>query len=212
VLETGPNSGLDQAFTFWGDEAILASVKQPLLPSIMSLEMLCVTKTRPILDAIVVPNLEQFNYTSSYRGDLPSVALIGFKSKFTNVRQLSFSRSERLNSMFHGDVMRFCEAFTGVHHVKLDVEDWPYLFAPSPIGLVPGLNSHIRYPVDLWTELRSLTFNRLHSNWLIGGQLMAWLVHRRASSLQRLHMKVKDPIMVKLFKALTDVTFCYMNV
>jgi len=161
-------------------------------PSLMSLEMVCVTKTRPILNAIVAPNLEQFNYTSSHRDDLPSFAFSGFRSKFTNVRQLSFSRSTPLDAMSHDDIMRFCEAFPGVHHVKLDEEDWPYLFDPPPIRTVPGLDSHIRYPVDLWTELKSLTFNGLRSKWLTGGQFLAWLVHRRASSLQQLHVKVKS--------------------
>ena len=160
-------------------------------PSLMSLEMLRVTKTRPILDAIVTPKLEQFNCTSSHHDDLPSVILSGFRSKFANVRQLSFSCPETLGSMFHDDVMCFCEVFPGVHHVELNGLNWPYLFEPSPIRTIPGLNSHIRYPVDLWTELKGFTFNGLHSNWVNHDQLVAWLVHRRASSLQQLHVKVK---------------------
>ena len=162
-------------------------------PSLMSLEMVRVTKTRPILDAIVAPNLEQFNYTPSYRDDSLSVAFSGFRSKFTNVRQLSFSRfgSWDVSEFLLGDAMCICEAFSGVHHVELDGEDWPYLFEPPSSQLEPGSNSDIRYPMDLWTELTSLTFRGLHSKWLKRGQLMDWLVHRRALGLQRLHVKVK---------------------
>jgi len=160
-------------------------------PSLMSLEMDRVTKTRPILDAIVAPNLEQFNYTPLYRDDSLSVALSGFGSKFANVRQLSFSRSERVPVPLYGDTMRICEAFPGVHHVELNGEDWPYLFSPPPIQFEPGPNSHILYPMDLWTELKSLTFNGLHSKWLKHGQLMDWLVYRRALGLQQVHVKIK---------------------
>ena len=161
------------------------------LPSLMSLEILCVKRTRPILDAIVAPNLEQFKCTSTYFDDSPRVLLSRFRSKFANVRQLSFSRLEGASALYHDDVMRFCEAFPGVHHVELDGKNWPHLFDPPPIQTVPGLDYHIRYPVDLWTELKSLTLNGLHSTWVDGDQLVAWLVHRRASSLQQLHVKVK---------------------
>jgi len=162
-------------------------------PSLMSLEMVDVTKTRPFLDAIVAPNLE--HYTSSRCGDSPSVAFSGFGSKFINVRQLSFSRSNMMDmpDLLVGDATSLCEAFPGVHHVELNGEDWPYLFDPSPIPSEPDPNSHIRYPVDLWTELESLTFNGLHSEWLEPDRLTAWLVHRRAISLRQLHVKVKGP-------------------
>ena len=158
-------------------------------PSLMSLELVEVTKARPFLDAIVAPNLEQLKYNSSCYDDLPSVTFSGFSSKFANVRQLSFFRY----GMWHtpdlpdGDATCLCEAFPGVHHVELDGGDWPYLFEPDP-------NSHIQYPMDLWTELESLAFHsRLHFEWLEPDKLTAWLVHRRALNLQRLHVKVKGP-------------------
>ena len=162
-------------------------------PSLMSLKMVCVTKPRLILDAIVAPNLEQFNYTSSHYDDSPSVALSGLRSKFTSVRQLSFSLSGRwgVPELLHGDALGFCEAFPDVHHVELDGENWSHLFDPPSIRSESGPSFHFQYPVDLWTELESLTFNGLHSKWLKRGQLMAWLVHRRALGLQQLRMKIK---------------------
>ena len=180
--------------SFTGDtEAFLLQTNSICFPSLMSLELDRVTKTRPILDAIVAPYLEQFNYTFLHCDDSPSVALSGFGSKFTNVRQLSLSRSGRWDGreVHRVDALPFCEAFPGVHHVELDGVDWPYLFDPSPIQSEPGPNSHIRYPIDLWTELKSFTFNGLHDEWLKHDQPMAWLVHRRASGLQQLHVKVK---------------------
>ena len=157
-------------------------------PSLMWLEMDHVTKTRPILAAIVVPNLEQFNYSPSQYDDSVSVAFGGFRSKFTNVRQLSFSGRWGVR---HSDTMRLCEAFPGVHHVELIGQNWPFLFDPPPIQFEPGSDSHIRFPMDFWTELKSLTFNGLHPKWLEHDRFTAWLVHRRASSPQQLHVKVK---------------------
>ena len=132
-------------------------------PSLMSLEMVCVTNTGPILNAFVAPNLEQFNYTASEQDNFLSVALSGFRSKFTNVRRLSLARSGRVGILFDGDGVRFCEAFRGVHHMELDGEDWPYLFNLPWIRIEPDPNAHIRYPMDLWTELKSVTFHGLHS-------------------------------------------------
>ena len=157
-------------------------------PSLLSLEMVRVTKTRLILDAIVAPSLEQFNYTRSQDGDSPSVAFGGFRSKFTNVRQLSFSGGWGVH---HSDAMCLCEAFPGVHHVELVGQNWPFLFDPPPIQFEPGSDSHIRYPMDFWTELKSLTFNGLHPKWLEHDQFTTWLVRRRTSSPQQLHVKVK---------------------
>ena len=95
--------------------------------------------------------------------------------------------------LLDGDAISLCEAFPGAHHVELDGGDWPYLFDPPSIRSESGPNSHIRYPMDLWTGLESLTFNRLHSRWLEPDLLTAWLVHRRVLSLQQLHVKVKGP-------------------
>ena len=153
-------------------------------PSLMSLHMVRVTKARLILDAIVAPNLEQFNYSRSCFDDSLSVTFGGF-TKFTNVRQLSFSEAWGVH---HSDAMRLCEAFPGVHHVYLVGGDWHFLFDHPPIQSDP--KSHIQCPMDFWTELKSLTFHGLHPIWLEHDQLTAWLVHRRASSPQQLHVKV----------------------
>ena len=174
-------------------------------PSLVSLEVdFYGSQIRPFLDAIVVPNLEQFDYISSGPDDLPSATFSGFSSKFTNVCQLSFSRSGRpgIPELLDGDAMSLCEAFPGVRHVGLDGENWPYLFNPLPIRAESSDNSHIRCPMDLWTKLESLTFNRLHSKWLEPDQLMAWLVHRQALSLQQLHVKVKGTCHSKVIQGI----------
>ena len=140
-------------------------------PSLVSLEIDNATYLRPILDAIVAPNLEQVNCSNCEHA--PSVTLSGSRSKFTNVRQLSFSCRREL---FHEDSMGFCEAFPGVH-VELDGVDLPYIFEPPSIQFQHGHNSDPLYPMDLWTELKSLTFNGLHSNWLRDDWLVDWLDH-----------------------------------
>ena len=171
-------------------------------PSLMSLEMVRVTKIGPILDAIVAPNLEQVN--CSHCDESLSDSLSGFGSKFTNVRQLSFSRSGRwgLSELSPRDTMRFCEAFPGVHHVELDGGDWPYIFYSPWNRFEESSNSHIQCPMDLWTELKSLTFNGLDPLWQKGSGLFAWLDRRRASSPQQLHVKVKRPHPTKVDQSL----------
>ena len=62
----------------------------------------------------------------------------------------------------------------------------PYLFAPR----ANQENSRVRCPMDLWTELKSLTFQGLHPNWLKPNQLSAWLADRQALGLRQLHMKI----------------------
>ena len=163
-------------------------------PSLVLLEMDGVTETRPILDAIVAPNLKEVNCSRCY--DSPSVTSSESRSKFTNVRRLSLSCSV-CAELHYGDAVRFCESFPGVHHVKLDAEDWPYLFNPPSSQLEPGRNSDNRYPMDLWTELKSLTFKGLHSEWLRYDQPTTWLVHRRALGQQQLHVKVKESCRVQ---------------
>ncbi|KIM56794.1 hypothetical protein SCLCIDRAFT_1220069 [Scleroderma citrinum Foug A] len=163
-------------------------------PSLVLLEMDGVTETRPILDAIVAPNLKEVNCSRCY--DSPSVTSSESRSKFTNVRRLSLSCSV-CAELHYGDAVRFCESFPGVHHVELDAEDWPYLFNPPSSQLEPGRNSDNRYPMDLWTELKSLTFKGLHSEWLRYDQPTTWLVHRRALGQQQLHVKVKESCRVQ---------------
>ena len=157
-------------------------------PSLMSLHVVRVTKARLILDAIVAPNLEQFDFCRLRCDDSLSVTFGGF-TKFTNVRKLSVSGAWSVHH--HSDAMRLCEGFPGVHHVYLVGEDWPFLFDYPPIQSEPGPNSHIQYPMDFWTELKSLTFHGLHPVWLKHDQFTAWLVRRRASSPQQLHVKVQ---------------------
>ena len=150
-------------------------------PSLKILEISCLAKARQFINAIIAPNLEQLKYTSSLSDDPPSVALHGFRSKFTSVRHLSFCGVE----LHHDDVIALCEAFPGVRHVELETNVLPHFFDPELS------NARTHRPIDLWTELKSLTLCGLHLKWLEPNKLSAWLFDRRALGLRKLHVKLE---------------------
>jgi len=155
-------------------------------PSLKILEISCPTITRQFMDAIMAPNLAQFKYSSSSSDDLSSVALGGFCSKFTSVRDLSFSctKIRWTPELLYADAIALCEAFPGVRHVELSTSLLPHFFDPTLN------NARARRPIDLWTELESLTFWGLRSKWLEPNQLSSWLADRQALGLRKLHVKL----------------------
>ena len=159
------------------------------LPLLKILEINCVKSAGEFLNAIVAPNLEQVEYGPS-SNDPPSVALNGLNTKFNNVRHLYFTQSSQDSRFFepkYTDLITLCKVFPGIRHVELlGIEQLPYLFDPPP----NQPNSHVRCPIDLWTELESLAFQGLHPNWLEPNQLSAWLADRQALGLRRLHVKI----------------------
>jgi len=150
------------------------------LPSLKLLEISFLTRARQFINAIMAPNLERFKYTSG-SGNLPSVALRGFRSKFTSVRHLSFCGAELL----YADTIALCEAFPGVRHVELKTKGLPHFFDPD-LSDAP-----VYRPIDLWTELETLTLCGLHPKWLEPNQFSAWLFDRQALGMRRLHVKLE---------------------
>ena len=131
-------------------------------PSLKMLKMACLEKERQILDAIVAPNLERFEYTS-FDFDSPLfIILRGFRSKFTNVHHLSFDRPKNTSTpgLSFADAIAFYEAFPGVRHVELKTNQLSLLFDPTL------RNTRTGRPIVLWTELESLTLCGLHPKWL----------------------------------------------
>jgi len=137
------------------------------------------------MDAIMAPNLERFNYTSG-SDDPPSEALRGFSSKFTSVRVLSFycTKVRWAPELLCADAIALCEAFPGVRHVELRADLLPRFFDPTLN------NARARRPIDLWTELESLTLLGLRSKWLEPNQLLSWFADRQALGLRKLHVKL----------------------
>ena len=156
------------------------------IPSLRMLEISCLAKARQFMDAIVTAKIEQFKYTSFDSDDPPFVTLRGFGSKFTNVRYLSFDRPKCMDTpeLCYADAIALCEAFPGVCHVELKTNQLPHLFDPTPS------NTRARCPIDIWTELESLTLCGLHPKWLEPNQFSFWLVHRHALGLRKLHVKL----------------------
>ena len=156
------------------------------LPSLKILEISCLAKAGQYMDAIVAPILERFIYTSFDSDDAPSAAWRGFRSKFINVRHLSFDcrKDTTTRKLLHSDAIALCEAFPGVRHVKLKTNQLPHLFDPTLN------NARARRPIDLCAELESLTLCGLHPKWLKPNQFSAWLVDRQALGLRKLHVKL----------------------
>jgi len=156
------------------------------IPSLKVLEISCLAKTRRFMNAIVAPNVEQFTYTSFDADDPPSVVFRGLRSKFTNVRHLSFYRPKTKSTpeLLYADAIALCEAFPGVHHVELNTDQLSHFFDPTLS------NARARRPIDLWTELESLTLCGLHPKWLEPNQFSAWLVDRQALGLRKLYVKL----------------------
>ena len=106
----------------------------------------------------------------------------------------------------HADVSALCEAFPGVRHVELSGADkLPFLFDSTP---PPTLGSAGR-PIDLWTELESLTLHGLPLKWLERDQFSAWVVGRQALGLRRLHVKLMNLPPFNLRNINCDFTLLY---
>jgi len=154
-------------------------------PSLKTLEISRLAKARQFMDAIIAPNLERFKHTYSGSGDQPSVALGGLCSKFTSVRHLSLYHTQHMCApkQLYTDAIAVCEAFPGVRHVELKTNRLPHFFDPTLN------NACARRPIDLWTELESLTICG-HPKWLEPDPFSAWLVDRQALGLRKLHVKL----------------------
>ena len=68
--------------------------------------------------------------------------------------------------------------------MELKTDQLSHFFGPTPN------NPCARRPIDLWTELESLTFGGLHLNWPEPNQFSAWPADRQALGLRKLHVKL----------------------
>ena len=155
-------------------------------PSLKMLEISDLEKASQFMDAIIAPNLERFKYTYSGSDDPPSIVLGGLRSKFTSVRHLSLCHilNRDIPELLHADAIVLCEVFPGVRHVEFETNQFRHFFDPTLD------NARTRCPIDLWTELESLTICGVQPSWLEPYQFSAWLVDRKALGLRQLHVKL----------------------
>ncbi|KAL4072023.1 hypothetical protein J3A83DRAFT_4238138 [Scleroderma citrinum] len=168
------------------------SIQFPVLKTLI----LVVSRTNKLLQAIVAPNLEHFDYRFDYEGIgsgslPPSVIFHGLGHKFTSVRRISFPDITMDHRSDHDpNALPLCEAFPNVRHVECGPQDLTgFLMACLDAKL-----THTLYPIDFWKDLQSLTLrgrSDLWSDWYEGlNQLPGWLIQRQRSDLPLLHIKL----------------------
>ena len=155
--------------------------------------ILWVSRTKELLQAIVAPNLEHFEYRSEYPDDLPSVVFDGLGPKFARVHRVSFFNFNTARRLLDHDhsALPLCEAFPNMRHVELSLQDLAGLFVPVSPYMVES--THSQYLIDLWKNLQSLTLHRPSDDWVKRhDQLSGWLMQRQKSSLPLLRIKLTD--------------------
>ena len=183
-----PTQALTELWLSKFTEPFLLQPNSIHFPLLKILKITCVERTREFLNAIVTPNLEEFEYSPFPEHPL-SFALDGLGDKFNKVRYLHFSPTGglRFNEDYYADLTPIFEVFPGIRHAEFAEANWLSSLFDPPLNQA---NSRARRPINLWTELESLTFHGLHPVWLKSDQLSAWLVDRRALGLRRLHVKL----------------------
>ena len=138
-------------------------------------------KPKEILEAIVAPKLEYFEYSARMH-DLVSVIFGSLGSKYSNVRQLTFHLDHRVvPHLDHVDAEAVCLAFSGIRHATI----WPaelecfFLFIDDSC------------PADHWTSLEHLTINTGDIGAESSAVLNAFVhwINRRVGERHRLHVK-----------------------
>lgn len=136
-----------------------------------------------LLEAIVAPKLEQFEFSRAF--DMLPVykAFDGPTSKFNNVRHIVFAASPSRDVARHGAfdlAQEFCYVFPGVRHAKIHMQYLRPLFYPcQTVG-------HPHIPVDNWTRLESLEIQDLDVN-EVGVYFVSWFRMRKDLGL---HLKL----------------------
>ncbi|KAL4064837.1 hypothetical protein V8B97DRAFT_2010746 [Scleroderma yunnanense] len=144
---------------------------------------LCVNNTMRFLEAIVVPNLEHFVYSTFSKNDSRLDLFANLGSKFDSVHHLRFlDTSLDLGSHINPEYLR--QAFRHVRHAELDSLSMLNLFVPhQPCGTFRG---------DVWSDLVSLTFHGPCTLWYRTLDLLSgWLEERKRLNIPPLHVKVK---------------------
>ncbi|KAL4068175.1 hypothetical protein J3A83DRAFT_4374520 [Scleroderma citrinum] len=144
---------------------------------------LCVNNTMRFLEAIVVPNLEHFVYSTFSKNDSRLDLFANLGSKFDSVHHLRFlDTSLDLGSHINPEYLR--QAFRHVRHAELDSLSMLNLFVPhQPCGTFRG---------DVWSDLVSLTLHGPCTLWYRTLDLLSgWLEERKRLNIPPLHVKVK---------------------
>jgi len=150
---------------------------------------LSVSQTNQLLLAIIAPNLEYFNYDPGYYEDHRfSVVFDGLGHRFNSVNHIAFPRTTRFNRFpdHNHDVLSICKTFPNVRHAELNLQELGDLFPDHSC-------THIRYPVDLWKDLQSLTLRGPSSVWVKEiDYLSEWLMRRQKLGLPLFRIKLVD--------------------
>lgn len=145
-----------------------------------------ISDTNRFLAAIVAPNLERINYYAWKDPNPPSIVFDGVRFDSVRCLRLAFGSAHPDRDL---GAVHLCEAFPSVYHVELNSRDLINLFAARSAN---SGSTQDWYPIDLWTDLRSLTLGSYHTKkWiLVFDYLLRWLSQRRTSGLPILHVKI----------------------
>ena len=162
------------------------SIQFPVLSTLT----LSVGPTNELLQAIIAPNLEYFNYDPYYEDHPLSFAFEDLEDKFNSVNHFSFLRTARFHGAPDSGILSVCKTFPNVHHAELRLQELSDLF---PDRSSDAVSTHIRYPVDLWKDLQSLTLRGPSSVWVKGiDHLSEWLMRRQKLDLPPFRIKLTD--------------------
>ena len=181
-----PTQALTDLSLAWVQDSLILQPNSIHFPSLKVLELSCMRMdlAGQFLDAIVAPSLERFKHVSLGSDDPPSILLGRSRFKFTNVRHLFCSCLDGF-ALCYNDAMALCEAFPGVRHMEFEANHLPCLFHTTAIQ---ELDRNPRRPIDVWTELESLTVRMPKE--LEPNLLSVWLADRRDLGLRPLHVKL----------------------
>ena len=165
---------------------------------VLTMLTLTVAHTGQILQAITAPNLERFVY-SSWREHIhgaPESSFGDLESKFSSVPHLDIRKVNGTSRAF-----LLHEAFSGVRHIELNLEDVPDFFRLS-LPLAKSNAAHPSYAIDRWSNLENLSVRPSSSKWTTTSDNFIEWVKQRGMNLER-------PLHVKLTGA-TEATLDYL--
>ena len=160
-----------------------SSIHFPVLTTLA----LTVTHTELVLQAIVAPILERFDYNSWDEYHEDNTVFRDFGSTFSSVRHLVI-RGGGVNSP---EASLLDEIFPGVRRLELDPENVPMPFFPL-VPLATNNVTHRSYPIDLWNNLEDLLVRPCSLNWTARSDSFVEWVKQRGNSGTPLHVKLTD--------------------
>ena len=160
------------------------------LPALRMLS-LWISEPRQLMEAIVAPMLEDFDYSSEFVEDFDSVVFARVGNRFCGVRHLSFDLASQQRHPDDACGIALCRAFPNARCVDINADDVYLLFEHSQ---EPGSQG---CPLNAFKNLELLTICGSGSNWaspwreLRGlDSLEEWLTDQMESG-QKLRVKLK---------------------